>query len=433
MSFQSLSSPSRPEPESPASSSSTATLPATPTRRRKSMASLAEVFREAHLAATSYMEESKPKARVLSARTITVEDAVELGPTTPTSKKRRSVSVSLVFEKPRPDAEALYLELRSPVTTPKASPDRPTPGPFPKRSLFAQLWGLLGRFNKTLKWIFARRKLYSYEELPSWLKAANRNYIRRGYQANLSGYREAWAMAVSQFTNETVNIWSHLLGGAVFVALGVQCFGKLHPAATVYDRLIFGAYCALATKSMLSSALFHTHFHLSPKAYRLWCSVDTTGISFLTLGSGSLLAYYIFHENKRVQVAWLTVVSLVNIVGMAGPTFSFWTAPHLRKMRVLVYSASGLLSVLPAMYIMAVGLPPNWPKSATSWILGSFASYSLGTIIYLGHIPERWFPGLFDYLFASHQLWHGLVIAGAYTMFRAGYDLMKWRLGLSPA
>ncbi|KAI9032262.1 hemolysin-III related-domain-containing protein [Hyaloraphidium curvatum] len=279
----------------------------------------------------------------------------------------------------------------------------------------------------TIKWIWAKRRLYTYEELPPWLRAATHPYIRSGYQANLSGYAEAWAMLL-QLHNETVNVLSHLLGGLfVFLPLAVRCFVRLHPAARLSDKIAFGSYCLLATKTLVSSALFHAHFHLSPKAYRTWCALDTVGISALTCGSGVLLAQYIFHDS-RLRLAWVTAVVLANAAGVIGPLFSFWTAPHFRKARVAVYSSAAALSVLPILYVMATGAPPGWPSEATRWIAGSFASYACGATIYLLRIPECLLPGRFDCLGNSHQIWHILVLCGALCLFRGGYELMRYRL-----
>lgn len=35
------------------------------------------------------------------------------------------------------------------------------------------------------------------------------------------------------------------------------------------------------------------------------------------------------------------------------------------------------------------------------------ATYLLGAAIYAKRVPERWFPGRFDVLLASHQIFHG--------------------------
>lgn len=46
--------------------------------------------------------------------------------------------------------------------------------------------------------------------------------------------------------------------------------------------------------------------------------------------------------------------------------------------------------------------------------------YGLGAVIYVTRIPERWMPGKFDIAGHSHQLFHVLVVAGAYTHYRDG-------------
>ncbi|KAE8715748.1 Heptahelical transmembrane protein 4 [Hibiscus syriacus] len=56
----------------------------------------------------------------------------------------------------------------------------------------------------------------------------------------------------------------------------------------------------------------------------------------------------------------------------------------------------------------------------TSWyevVMGIL--YSTGGLVYATRIPERW-PGKFDIAGQSHQLFHVLVVAGAYTHYRAG-------------
>lgn len=53
--------------------------------------------------------------------------------------------------------------------------------------------------------------------------------------------------------------------------------------------------------------------------------------------------------------------------------------------------------------------------------------YGLGAVVYATRIPERWMPGKFDIAGHSHQLFHVLVVAGAFTHYRAGLVYLKWR------
>jgi adiponectin receptor len=41
------------------------------------------------------------------------------------------------------------------------------------------------------------------------------------------------------------------------------------------------------------------------------------------------------------------------------------------------------------------------------------SSYIVGVLIYVSRLPERWFPGRFDLLGNSHNIWHCFVVAAA--------------------
>jgi len=57
-------------------------------------------------------------------------------------------------------------------------------------------------------------------------------------------------------------------------------------------------------------------------------------------------------------------------------------------------------------------------------------TYIIALVIYLGRVPERWFPGKFDYLGSSHQIWHLLVMVGAYVTLTASYEVYVARVKL---
>jgi adiponectin receptor len=55
---------------------------------------------------------------------------------------------------------------------------------------------------------------------------------------------------------------------------------------------------------------------------------------------------------------------------------------------------------------------------STYGILSIF-SLMIGMIIYTLHLPEKYFPKKFDYLGASHQIWHISIILAIYF----GYEM----------
>jgi adiponectin receptor len=55
---------------------------------------------------------------------------------------------------------------------------------------------------------------------------------------------------------------------------------------------------------------------------------------------------------------------------------------------------------------------PRWAWEFYAPIIKSVLVYFAGALVYASQVPERWFPGFFDYLGASHNLWHFAVLGG---------------------
>jgi adiponectin receptor len=56
--------------------------------------------------------------------------------------------------------------------------------------------------------------------------------------------------------------------------------------------------------------------------------------------------------------------------------------------------------------------------------------YVVGAVLYLTRFPEKYFPGKFDFVFSSHQLWHLLVFAAAVIHYHGLVRLYTWRVEL---
>jgi Haemolysin-III related len=42
-------------------------------------------------------------------------------------------------------------------------------------------------------------------------------------------------------------------------------------------------------------------------------------------------------------------------------------------------------------------------------------------------VPEKWFPGRFDFWLHSHQIFHIFVVLGCYLHYLASLELVSWR------
>ena len=88
--------------------------------------------------------------------------------------------------------------------------------------------------------------------------------------------------------------------------------------------------------------------------------------------------------------------------------------PVGRRVRFLLYSALGVSAFIPAVHGVRMN---GWETQNRSMSLGYFVGLGAlnfsGAAVYAARVPERWAPGRFDVVGASHQIMHVLVICGA--------------------
>lgn len=89
------------------------------------------------------------------------------------------------------------------------------------------------------------------------------------------------------WTNETVNIWSHIFGLFLFVVLTFDDITFLNKHASMTDMVIVGALLICFQMCMILSSVYHTFSCRSEKVYECFLAYDLFGIAL------SLLAIYI--------------------------------------------------------------------------------------------------------------------------------------------
>ncbi|KAK6626817.1 hypothetical protein RUM44_009294 [Polyplax serrata] len=75
--------------------------------------------------------------------------------------------------------------------------------------------------------------------------------------------------------------------------------------------------------------------------------------------------------------------------------------------------------------LRVTGIGGGDPAAIGSVFLQDFVSL-IGGIIGAINIPERWFPGQFDFCFNSHNIMHVLVVLAVYYMHQATVADLKW-------
>ena len=252
--------------------------------------------------------------------------------------------------------------------------------------------------------------------------------------SSLTGYRASYngAQAIKsifKWHNESINIWIHIMGFALFFYLMKITRTLLPPNAELNDSLIFSLFCGSAMLCLFCSSLFHVmSCHDQKQVYDALACLDYAAITSLICGSFSTLVYYGFYCHPFWRNLYLYILCGISFVGLILPFTSGFREAKSRLYRTLVFVILGLSCIVPLLHITwLAGLPIGcWMHLVPVLFEGFF--YLAGAYIYAMRLPEKYFPGKFDLIFHSHQLWHLFIVIGAYMHYQASLHFVHARL-----
>jgi len=249
--------------------------------------------------------------------------------------------------------------------------------------------------------------LLNFDELPGWLK--DNQFIRKGYRVNFS----AWLCCTSCFKhhNETLSIWTHGLGFLMFFLFMLLTPSVFLESPKAMDVFVFMVFLVCAQCQMLFSTVFHLFHCVSPKYYHWLVKLDYTGICLMIVGSYYPPLYYGFCD-QGWRIAHLSLISLIGVVSVIITCMPIFSTPRYRVIRTVFFIVFGGYAVIPLPHMIYLsGFTAVWPVIWRESLMG--ALYITGAVIYGSRIPERYYPGAFDYSLGSHTIWHLFTIAAA--------------------
>ncbi|XP_042489849.1 heptahelical transmembrane protein 1-like [Macadamia integrifolia] len=309
-----------------------------------------------------------------------------------------------------------------------------------------------------------RKKKYnlvSFWESPDYLR--DNEYI-------LNYYRVDWPLKESFFSifswhNETLNVWTHLLGFLLFLVLTIvnsrplpqlaDFLCKLNrsypintaaisnssdsknflPGVTTLSdfenltvaRWPFFVFLGGSMFCLLSSSICHLFLCHSQRLNLLLLRLDYIGITVMIITSFFPPIYYTFQCDSQwlfFYLTGITVLGILTVVTLLSPVLI--TGPF-RPLRALLFSSMVLFGIFPAAH--ALVLHWNEPRHFIALVYEAAMAlfYGIGTLFYVTRIPERWKPGMFDIVGQSHQMFHVFVIMGALAHYGAALLFIQWR------
>ncbi|KAG4414154.1 hypothetical protein IFR04_012720 [Cadophora malorum] len=263
-----------------------------------------------------------------------------------------------------------------------------------------------------------RNPLRSWGELEIWQQEDN-HLIETGYRS-ATGSLSACFSSLTYIHNETVNIYSHLVGSAVFIAIPVYLFKNEIPpryaVASRADVVVCLTYFVGVAICFCLSATYHTVMCHSRSIDLLGAQLDFQGVILLMWSATIPLVFYGFHCDDTLRNAYWMMLSILAAVCSVSTFHSRFQEPFLRPVRAATFGSLGLFTMVPVFHgIYRNGWLMQKQQMGINWVLITLVLNILGATAYALKIPERWCRQTFDIFGASHQIFHVMVVLAALT------------------
>lgn len=284
------------------------------------------------------------------------------------------------------------------------------------------------------------KKIYRYLNHKQVSKEFQELFIYTGYRNPNSSFRSCFKSIFCLNNNESINFWTHFIPFLITLGILVK---NLFNNEYMNDNLTYPLLVYLSTICfyLLNSSMAHMLNCMSPIARHVCFILDYLSISIYGMGCAIAYKSYTLSTIKSSQkdklfdyyILMVLIVSL--IANVMSSTSRFIISPlHRSVLRTLSFIIQYVFVNLPLLYRYIYFYHPAIFKNF-SFIFSFLSSsaeikivdhddyflFKIGSdffyliqflaalssaFLYITHVPERFWPGKFDIVGQSHQIFH---------------------------
>ncbi|XP_041933744.1 progestin and adipoQ receptor family member VII, a [Alosa sapidissima] len=254
------------------------------------------------------------------------------------------------------------------------------------------------------------------------------------------GYRplhQAWRyyfLSLFQRHNETINVWTHLLGVLLVLMRVAQLSETVEFVGDSHSWPLL-ILLASSLSYMLCSATAHLLAGKSELCHFSFFFLDYVGVAQYQYGSAVVHFYYAVEEDwhRRVRGVFMPAAVLLCCLSCLGCCYGKYQnhslPPWVRKVGQVVPSAIAYSwDTSPVFHRMFRWLFSHGDANASAsddlaltFHCGQVAFFISSAFFFTHPLPERLFPGRCDFLVQGHQVFHVFLVFCTLSQIQASY------------
>lgn len=268
--------------------------------------------------------------------------------------------------------------------------------------------------------------LYHKDEVPEQF---HESFIVKGYRNPRSSPFRC-LLSVFDATNETLNFWTHFLPSLYFMWI---LRGLSHTSDFRHDSYTWPllAYMCMCCIYPLTSSAAHTFNTMSDKARHVCFFLDYSAIAASAFGGSLAYRAYCFPSEWRFTLLgdMYVIVAFTNsilCIVISCRTRFMQLCTFRTVIRLGALGGPCVYATLPITYRVLFGCESDMKLTSYYHHCFSLVCMYLAGMLYAMHLPERLFPGSFDIVGHSHQLFHVCTILATMTQMQGVlYDMQE--------